>query len=523
MFSIRSSSGRAVSATAALAAGIVVLSAQAAGQTETMTSGMRVVAGAGRGAFDGGLQVETAGSPRTTRTITPQVNPRATNARYVPGEVIVKFSGTSAPTSAQRDAMRALGTRNVEPIPFGDAVTLTLEPEINVETVAGAMRERTDVEYAQPNYLRQALFTPDDPLFNLQWNLSLIGMERTWDISPAAGESVTVAVIDSGLAFQDTQIRFQADGFSLRGSSFPALGTVTVPFAAAFDVVSPDRIVAPFDFVWMDEVPVDMSGHGTHVAGTVGQLTDNGVGAAGVAFNVRIMPLKVLADEWDFIFGAVPACCGASDATVAAAIRYAVEFGADVINMSLGGPDPSPVIDDAMRAAVAEGVFIVISGGNSFAEGNPTIWPAATAASIDGVMSVAAVDRQSRRAFYSNTGSYIEIAAPGGDQRMDVFDGVLQQTLDPDFALTFELPAAQFGPPRFDVLSHLFFQGTSMAAPHVAGLAAFLISQGVTDPRVVEAGIKATATDLGAPGNDDEFGAGLVNGAAAARGFGLAR
>ena len=350
-----------------------------------------------------------------------------------------------------------------------------------------------------------------------------MGMERAWDISSAAGESVTVAVIDSGLALQDAQITFKAEEFSLGGSSFPALGQVTVPFAAAFDIVAPDRIVAPFDFVWMDNVPVDMSGHGTHVTGSVGQLTNNGEGGAGVAFNVRIMPLKVLADEWDFIFGAVPVCCGASDADVSAAIRYAVEFGADVINMSLGGPDPSPLIDDAMRFAVAEGLFIAIAGGNSFDEGNPRIWPAVTAELIDGAMSVAAVDRQLRRAVYSNTGSYIEIAAPGGDQRSDLFDGVVQQTLDPDFAFTFLLPPVQFGSPRFDVLSYVFLQGTSMASPHVAGLAALLMTQGVTDPAAIEAGIKATATDLGTAGADGEFGAGLANAAAAVRGFGLAR
>ena len=218
--------------------------------------------------------------------------------------------------------------------------------------------------------------------------------------------------------------------------------------------------MAPFDFIWGDPHPVDMSGHGTHVTGTVGQLTNNARGVAGVAFNVRIMPLKVLGDVWDLIFGATSVCCGATDADVAAAIRYAVEFGAQVINMSLWGPGASPAIDEAVRFAVSEGGFVAIAGGNMFEEGNPIVFPAASAVLIDGAMSVGAVDRQRRRAYYSNTGSWVEIVAPGGEQREEgATGGVLQQTLDEDFAFTYERPPAQYGPPRFDVMNFTFAGG----------------------------------------------------------------
>ena len=192
--------------------------------------------------------------------------------------------------------------------------------------------------------------------------------------------------------------------------------------------------------------------------------------------------------------------------------------------MSLGGPGPAPAIEDAMRFAVGRGVFISVAGGNSFEQNNAETFPAASADTIDGAMSVGAVDRSLRRAFYSNTGPYVEIVAPGGEQRLEgATGGVLQQTLDPVFTDTFLLPPAQFGPPRFDVLSFSFFQGTSMAAPHVAGMAALLITQGITDPAAIEAAIKHFALDLGPAGRDDEYGHGLISPPATLRGLGLAR
>ena len=496
-----------------------------------VSSGSRVVTASGSQAVDSGYRVDMRAASRVPSGA-PGLD--ALTHEYVPDEVIVKFSEGTVPSSVQQRAVAALGAQAVEYPSFTDVAVLKLEPGADPEVVAQELSARPDVEYAQASYLRQPLFVPNDPLFAQQWNLSAINMERAWDItrteSRELAESVIVAVIDSGLAFEDATIEFDAEAFQLwslqpgDSLSYPALGRITVPFAVAPELDGPDRFLAPFDFVWMDEHPVDLAGHGTHVTGTLGQLTDNSLGVAGVAFNVRIMPLKVLADVWDLIFGATPVCCGATDADVVAAIRYAALSGAKVINMSLGGPEPSPAIADAIRFAVDRGVFVAIAGGNSFEQGNPQIWPAAAADSIDGAMSVGAVDRQSRRAFYSNTGSYVEITAPGGEQRVEgSTGGVLQQTLDWDFAQTYEAPPALYSPPRFDVFSFAYSQGTSMASPHVAGLAALLISQGVTNPAAVEAAIKQFATDLGEPGRDNEYGYGLINAPDTLRGLGLAR
>jgi serine protease len=145
------------------------------------------------------------------------------------------------------------------------------------------------------------------------------------------------------------------------------------------------------------------------------------------------------------------------------------------------------------------------------------------ASRIPGVVSVAAVDRSKGRAFYSTTGSYIELSAPGGSSRTVPAVGVVQQTFDSNFTDTFLLSPAMYRAPRFDVMGYVPYQGTSMAAPHVAGVAAMLMQQGITDPAAIEEILEKTAVDLGKAGRDDEFGFGLVDARAALRGLGIAK
>jgi serine protease len=298
-----------------------------------------------------------------------------------------------------------------------------------------------------------------------------------------------------------------------------------VPFAAAPELWPSSRFASPRDFIWDDNEPADMDGHGTHVSGTVGQLTNNGVGVAGMAFNVRIMPVKCIATVWDTAFGAPNR---GTDDIVSRAIRYAADNGAKVINMSLGrnGGPAAPLIGEAVRYATGRGVFVAVAGGNDYENGNPVERVAEEAAPVEGAMAVAAVGRSLNRAYYSGVKPYIEIAAPGGDFRAAGASSsglILQQTYAAVFTDTYLAGPSRYTAPRFDVFTYASYQGTSMATPHVAGFAALLMSQGITNPAAVEAAIKRFATDRGAPGNDEEYGAGLINPRTALRGLGIVK
>jgi serine protease len=443
---------------------------------------------------------------------------------YLQGSLIVKFrAGTGA--ASVESAMRDVAGLQLQRPSHADFEIMTIPGDADPEAVAAALRTRGDVEYAQPRYRAQPAMRPNDPLYPRQWNFPAIDMERAWDIQPAAGSEITVAVLDTGVAFRNARLRY-VSSFPFRltatGPLFPALGVVDIPFAVAPEL-GEAKFVAPRDFIWDDSLPFDLDGHGTHVSGTLGQLTNNGTGVAGMAYNVRIMPVKVIDEVWDFVFDSP---FFGTDDVVARGIRYAADNGANVINMSIvriaGGP--APAIEEAIRYAVSRGVFVALAGGNEGDRGNAPSRYAEFAPSIAGMVAVAAVGRSLERAYYSTSSSYIEIAAPGGDQRRDTGEGgILQQTLDQDLLLTFEGGPQALTRPTADAFAYYYFQGTSMATPHVAALAAMLMQQGVTDPAAVEAAIKQFARDLGRPGADSEYGAGLIQPRATLRGLGLAR
>ncbi len=444
---------------------------------------------------------------------------------YLPGEILVKFRPGMSP-SQQQAALSVLRSRpSASELQWiGDVALLRDSTDPDSPFLASLLSAQPEVAYAEPNYLRRFNAAPSDPSFSRQWNFSALDLPRAWDINPGANANTIVAVLDSGL----TTV---AQAFAVQTWNGRAIQTVAVPFAINPDL-SGSRVTMPRDFATSEAfgrtlpAVVDMGGHGTHVSSTIGEETNNDVAEAGIAYSAKIMPVKVCLSYWDvqFAFSAagIPGFApvnsgGCPTSAIALGLRYAADNGAKVINMSLGGTVATSTERDAITYAVGKGAFVAISGGNEYEDGNPVEYPAAFAATIDGAMSVAAVGRSLKRSFYSNTGPHIEIAAPGGDDRDGGVNGLVwQATLFPSDS---DPRTVVF--PRFDRYAEVPMEGTSMAAPHVSGVAALLISQGVTKPAAIEALIRSTALDLGSPGRDNEYGYGLIQPRAALRGVGV--
>lgn len=350
-------------------------------------------------------------------------------------------------------------------------------PFLDVDLALHGWRGREDIEYAEPNYIANAYLIPNDPYYSYQWNFRSaleggINVESAWDLSQ--GEGVIVAVIDTGVAYENYRQ-------SRRNRYYLAPDLADTSF------------VLGYDFVNGDTHPNDDNGHGTHVTGTIAQSTNNNIGVAGIAYRASIMPIKVLDSRGSGTY-----------ADVAEGIRFAADNGANVINLSLGGSASATYLKDALEYAYNKGVVIAAASGN---DGQGVVsYPAAY---DEFVIAVGATRYDRVRAPYSNYGVSLDLVAPGGDTSVDqngdgYGDGILQQT---------------FGR-RTDDWGYYFYQGTSMATPHVAAVAALLIANGnATTPDDVRLALESTAKDLGEAGKDTTYGYGLVD-ALSALGFG---
>jgi len=391
---------------------------------------------------------------------------------FVPDQVLAMFHPLVNAT-ARQSILESVGAEYLESGEGGLFHVLQVEPGRLMEVIRELSRHPL-VVFAEPNSYVSISGAPNDPLYKpFQWNLFNYGSqsgtqksengvraEAAWDISKGSG--TTVAVLDTGVAYEDFG-RFRVA---------PELNGVT--------------FVSPRNYVSNTFHANDDNGHGTHVCGTIAQRTHNALGVAGIAYQCRIMPVKVMDSTGNGTMSAL-----------ANGILWAVDKGANVINMSVGSPSGSSAVEVAVYYAHAMGVVLCAAAGNSAL---PWVdYPAR----YNQCIAVGATRFDGKRAPYSCYALGLDIVAPGGDTKVDQngdgsVDGILQQTL-----------IDKNDPSRF---GFVFLQGTSMATPHVAAIAALVKSAhpGYTNVKIREA-LERTTKDLGTAGWDVDFGHGLVD------------
>ncbi|MFJ3865051.1 S8 family peptidase [Streptomyces nigra] len=368
-------------------------------------------------------------------------------------------------------------------VDLGDDVTTK-----DVGDVVAAYQADPQVAYVVPDRLNKPQATPNDTEYAKQWDLfeTTAGMRvpGAWDV--ATGTGVTVAVIDTGyVSHSDLAANIVA------GYDFISDATV------ANDGNGRDSNPAdPGDWTAANECQsgdpaYGSSWHGTHVAGTIAAVTNNGKGVAGIAYGAKVSPLRVLGKCGGYDSDIIDAITWASGGTVSGVPANANV--AKVINMSLGGGGScTTATQSAINAAVSRGTTVVVAAGNSNA--NAANYSPASCANV---ISVAAADRQGNRSYYSNYGTVVDIAAPGGETNSVTADGILST-----------LNSGAQGPSGEN---YAYYQGTSMAAPHIAGLAALMKSANASlTPAQIESAIKTNARTL--PGTcSGGCGAGLAD------------
>ena len=356
--------------------------------------------------------------------------------QYVEPEVKMFMIGASGKHAPAKSGVHLLGAPAIgSPKPSIDIREIPAKPSIGTPARS---RPRPSAQGLAPGALSSI---PNDPLFPQQWDMQDTGFGIGLPTARrrATGTGVVVAIVDTGVR-----------------TTLPDLAGTT--FLTGYNAMSASR------------PPTDDNGHGSHVCGTIAQATDNRIGAAGIAPACRILPVKVLDSRGT-----------GTNFTIAVGIRWAVEHGAKVINMSLGGVT-SQTLKDAIQYAVNRGVVCCCAAGNGGGQG--LLYPAAYPECI----SVGAIDQTGRRASFSQYGAGLTMVAPGVD--------ILQNTFDPRNGRSY------YGS----------WNGTSMACPHVTGAVALLLQLNPTmTPADVRARLTGTARDLGAPGKDPFYGAGLLD------------
>jgi len=347
------------------------------------------------------------------------------------------------------------------------------------------------IEYVEPDLIMQIMATPNDPSYNQQWHYyeasGGLNLPSAWDT--ATGTGVVVAVIDTGY-------RPHAD---LAGNLLPGYDMIGNLSVAGDGNGRDSSALDPGDFTTAGQCGFgqparNSTWHGTHVAGTIAALTNNGLGVAGVAYNAEIVPVRVLGKCGGFMSDIADGIIWAAGGSVSGVPNN--PNPASVLNLSLGGSGScSSTSQAAINQAVGLGASVVVAAGNSAANASNF-----TPANCSNVITVAAVGRNGGRAGYSNFGNVVDVAAPGGDQSTGTSDGVLS-TLNTGQTT----PASD---------NYAYYQGTSMAAPHVAGAAALMYQ---VDPNITPAEVESIleSSSRSFPATCSQCGAGIVDATAA--------
>ncbi|SDZ89082.1 S8 family serine peptidase [Microbulbifer marinus] len=419
---------------------------------------------------------------------------------FVPGELLIKWK--SAPPAhwlqaAGLEPVRAAVANRVSAyrLTRADLAPIVADMEFLHLRASGALRHKLHtlaavkklqsaglVEWVEPNYLYRSTLIPNDQHNHLQWHYRQVRLPQAWDITTGSAD-VIVAVLDTGVFSDHPDIRDKlVDGYDF--------------ISDATYAVDGDGIDSNPEDPGDKTLQNRSSWHGTHVSGTVGAATDNGTGVSGAGWKTRIMPLRVIGTS------------GGNSADVAQAVRYAAGLAndsgtvparrADIINMSFGGAGRSQTLQTAIDDARAAGVIVVAAAGNDNSE--TQFYPAA----MNGVIAVSATDYNRNKAPYSNFGSWVDLAAPGGNMGVDANgdgygDGVISTHVNEGSGLA----------PAYSVL-----QGTSMASPHVAAVLALMKAVNrQLSPDDVDALLSQgkLTRDIGDAGRDKFFGMGLID------------